>query len=116
MRKCTALLLAIVVILSCVVCAFATTKSITKGSDLSFYGNTAYVSAYVRETGSYCTISAKLYKGNSLVGSWNDSDYDLAAVSDSVSGCISGQVYSLKVTATVNGISVPISTISKTCP
>ena len=116
MKKGIVILLAVVLVLSSLSFAFAATNAITKSRSLSFSGTTANISASVQEQGSACAITARLYRGSLLIMTWSDSGDDIAAVSGSVSDCTHGQTYTLTVTATVNGVSVPIADISKTCP
>ncbi len=116
MRKAITVILALALVLSTVVFAFAGTNSIGKSSKLRFSGTTAYVEAYVRNAGSECAISAELWQGGTMINYWDDLADDEAYISGSVSGCTSGLTYTLYVYATVDGVTVNINPISKVCP
>ena len=105
-----------ILILISVNTAFAATNYVQKSRSLNFSGTTAYCDASVSQTGSEITLSAELWQGNTLIDYWDDMGTGSASISGSVSGCISGMRYKLKVYATVDGDPVSISSVTKICP
>ncbi len=116
MRKTISLLIATVLVLACISTAFAGINAISWSRSLNFSGTTAVCKASVSETGSECSISAELYQGSTLVAYWDDLAMNKASVSGNAYNCVSGLTYRLEITATVNGNSVPVSSVTKTCP
>lgn len=116
MRKYISIIIAMVLVLSAISFAFASENAVRSGRSLSFSGTTAYIDAYVRNTGSECSISAELWQGGTMVAYWDDLGDDSASVSGTVSGCTSGLTYTLYVYATVDGNTVNINPISRVCP
>ena len=115
MRRLLTVLAAVVLVLSLTAVAFAGMKASSSRS-LYFNGNTAEVSASVSQNGAVCTLTVELYRGGTRVAYWYADGIGSASVSDSVSGCISGSSYTLRVSGTVDGQTVNFSPITKTCP
>ena len=115
MKKYLSVILALLLVIAFSASAYAATM-ISKSRDLTFSGNSAIVYAYLSQSGAECELEVKLFRGGTKIGQWNDSGTGSASVSDSVSGCTSGQSYTLYVTGTVNGNSVYFSPITRTCP
>ena len=85
---------ALVVIMLFTTCVHAAMLSSTS-MDLSYSGTTANCQITVREANASIDVTMSLNK------TWT---------------CISGQAYTLEADVTVNGISVNVTPITKTCP
>ncbi|MBR0130369.1 MAG: hypothetical protein IJM08_03605 [Firmicutes bacterium] len=116
MKRKISVILVIIMVFSAIANAHAATNAIGKSSTLSFSGTTANCAASISQAGASCTLTVELYRGGTRVAYWYDADIGSASVSDTVSGCISGQTYTLRVSGTVDGVSVYYSPITKTCP
>ena len=116
MRRCIVVVLALLVVLSSLTSVFAAMDEVNQYSNLYFSGKTAYIDAYVSETGSSCSITAKLYRGSLLITTWSDSGTGSASVSGHVLDCTPGQTYILHVEGTVNGSPVSFTDVIKNCP
>ena len=88
----------------------------TKGErGLEFNGTTAQCYACVTDTGKAITVTAKLWQGTTLVGSWANTGTSFVAVSGQTA-VRNGQIYTLKVSYKINGVIYHLPDISKTCP
>ncbi len=115
MKKKTSIILVLLLVLAFSANVYASMQ-VSKSRSLTFSGTTANVSAYLSQVNAECELEVKLFRGGTRVGYWTDSDIGSAFVSDSVTGCTSGQTYTLYVSGTVDGQDVYFSPISKTCP
>lgn len=104
----------LVVILLFSTCVHAATNSVASTS-LDFSGTTATCTTTVNQLGASIDITMSLYRGTSLVKTWTKSGANKVTLSKTRS-CISGQTYTLEADVTVNGVSVNVTPITKTCP
>ena len=86
--------------------------------DLTFSGTTATCSlrVYAEYSTDSIVASVTLKQGNSTVKQWtNLSDYGFLIFSDNAN-VSHGVTYTMHVTVSINGVSYPVSDITKTCP
>ena len=105
---------ALVVIMLFTTCVHAAMLSSTS-MDLSYSGTTANCQITVREANASIDVTMELYRGSTLVKSWSKSGTNRVSLNKTWT-CISGQAYTLEADVTVNGISVNVTPITKTCP
>lgn len=84
---------------------------------LSFNGTTAFCSVICRGDSSNDTIDVTLtlYQGSSYVNSWSDSGKGRVALSGTCEA-VSGKSYKLVVDYSVNSVSKPSVSTTRTCP
>lgn len=92
-------------------------RYVTARPSLSFNGTTAFCSAFCRGDSSSDKIDATLtlYQGSSYVDSWSGSGKEQVTLSGTCEA-VSGKSYKLVVDYSVNGVSKPSVSTTKTCP
>lgn len=95
-------------------CVYAATRS-SASLALEFSGTTATCTTTVNQFGASIDISMSLYRGTALVKTWTKSGVNKVTLSKTYT-CISGQIYTLQTDVTVNGVSINVNPVTKTCP
>lgn len=96
--------------------AQATSRQISVSPSLSFSGTTATCSAIIRANKANDKISADitLWQGNSCIESWEASDSGTLTF-ESTATVDKGKSYTLKVDFSINDVTQPSVSASKTC-
>jgi len=110
--------LTMLVVLAVATTAFAVQdRSASVNVDLTFSGTAATGSVSVDGNSSSDTISVyvELWRGNILIKSWTDSG--TGSIDSSRTATVAhGKTYTLKAYATINGVSLPMASVTRTCP
>lgn len=117
MRK-TALLLAVLMVLTIPVFAFAdNTRTVQVAPRLSFSGSTATCSVrvYGENTADSITAPVKLWDGGTCLETWYPSGTGSLSFS-TTKAVTSGRQYKLTVDATINGVALTTVSTTGTCP
>ncbi len=105
----------VTVIFTSIVSAHALVAGTQRDSKLSFNGTTVQCYAYVIDPGKTITVTAKLWRGTMLIGTWSDTGNSFVDV-NGIKLAQSGQTYTLRVSYTINGVTHDLPDITKTCP
>ena len=111
-RKTIVLVLALTLLLSVVIVRAAETGH--PSVKLQFTGNTANCKGTVISSGSI-SITLELWQGSTKLVSWPGSGNGYVQISQPYT-VVSGVTYTLKLNGTINGVSFPEVSETKTCP
>ncbi len=114
-KRVIACMVIVMVMISSIVSAHALVAGSQGNSKLSFDGTTVHCYAYAVDPGKTITVTAKLWRGTLLIGTWSDTDNSFVEV-NGIKMAQSGQTYTLKVSYTINGVTYNLPDITKTCP
>ena len=117
-RRVITVILTIIVVFTVATTALAAQdRSASVNVDLTFSGTTATGSASVDGNSSSDTISVyvELWRGNTLIKSWTDSGTG-SVDSSRTANVVHNQTYTLKAYAIINGVSMPVASVTRTCP
>ena len=115
MRRIIVCTVIVATIMTSIVSAHALAMATRYKTSLDFNGSTAHCYASVMDSGKTITITAKLWRGTALIGTWSDTDNSFVEV-NGIKMAQSGQTYTLKVSYTINGVTHNLPDITKTCP
>ncbi len=104
-----------IVILTSIVSVHALTTATQRDSSLVFNGTAIECRANVIDAGKTITVTAKLWRGSTLMGTWSDTGTSFVDVFGVKMGQ-SGQTYTLTVSYTINGVTHDMPDITRTCP
>ena len=112
----TAFILAIVLVLTVPLTAFATPRATNVTPALTFKGTTASCQATVvgNSTSEYITVTMRLWRGNRLLETWTADGYGYVLMSETRT-VAQGKSYRLAVNYTINGVNQPQVYIDGTC-
>ena len=112
----TAFLLAIVLVLTVPLTAYAIPRTVAVAPELTFNGTTAYCEATVfgNSTSEYITVTMRLWRGNRLLETWTADGYGYVLMSETRT-VTQGKTYRLAVNYTINGVNQPQVYIDRTC-
>lgn len=115
MKK-TALILAIVLILSVPLTAYAAPRTIDVIPRLAFDGTTATCQANVlgNSTSEYIIVTMRLWRGNRLLATWTADGYGYVLMSETTT-VTQGKTYRLAINYSINGVNQPQVYIDRTC-
>ncbi len=102
-------------ILTSIVSAHALVMATRHTASLDFNGTAVHCYASVMDSGKTISVTAKLWRGTTLIGTWSDTDTSFVEV-NGIKMAQSGQTYTLKVSYTINGVTHVLPDITKTCP
>ena len=113
MKKQISAFFLVIAILAGIISASASTQSIGNDLGLAFNGTTATCTSSVAEIGSEIKVTMTLRQGNTQVQSWTKTDYDVVYMSEQCN-VSKGKTYTLEVSYTIDGASMPGQSITKT--
>lgn len=90
-------------------------KGVKASSKLTFSSGSAICKTEITYAGQTIKATMKLYKGSVLIGTWSDQATGSLNMTGSRTA-VSGQTYTLTVTASVNGSPISVPPITKTAP
>lgn len=116
MKRATAILLAVIIVLTIPTTAFAATTALEILPDLVFNGTTATCEVTVLgdNTTDYIEVTMKLWRGSTCLNTWTDDGYGYVFMSKSAN-VTKGQTYKLTIDVIFNGVAKPRITIDGTC-
>lgn len=111
--------LSILITLVLALCLYTNANADMKSTNivlsLTFSGTKANCEASITDYGKTINATLQLWQGNTLVKSW----YGVGTSNVVIRGTryvTSGQSYTLKVTGYVNGVPIPVKSVTKACP
>lgn len=113
-KRIVPLALALLLLLSLSVDAFAATQANNISPSLSFSGTTAYCKLTVYDPGKAIEATLELWRGSTLAASWTSSGTSRVTINESC-GVISGQTYTLKAHGAIGGAEFETTPISGQC-
>ncbi len=90
-------------------------KGVKASSKLTFSNGNAICKTEITYAGQTIQATMKLYKGSTLIGTWSGQNVGKLTLTGS-RAAISGQTYTLTITASVNGSPISVPSITKTAP
>lgn len=114
-KRIVACMMIVAIIMTSIASAHALVMATRYKTSLDFNGTTVHCYASVTDAGKTITVTAKLWRGTLLIGTWSDTDNSFVEV-NGIKMAQSGQTYTLKVSYTSNGITYYLPDITKTCP
>jgi len=112
-------ILSISLVLALVICmcapAFATTRASSIYPTLYFSGTTANCSVSISAIGKDIDATLELWRGAKKVATWSDSGQHYVTISGTYAAT-SGSTYTLKVTGTIDDVSINCVPETATCP
>ena len=118
MTKKRVILLTLMVVLVCFATEAVAKLYIAHGSvSLSFDGSQAICAAWytANSTSDALDVTLSLYRGNTLVASWNKTGTGSTSLSKRCT-VQSGKTYTLVMQCSINGVAQPTLSTTKTCP
>lgn len=112
-----AFVMALILMISMPISAFAASRTIRAKSELTFNGATATCKATVfgNDASEYLVVTMKLMYGTTCVASWSSSGYGYVYMEKTAS-VVRGRTYQLVVEVAVNGVESDPVSVTKTCP
>ena len=111
-KQVPAFFLAIVILVG-IVAQSASARTINDGFDLTFNGTTATCTFSVTKVGTNIEVTMSLWQGGQQVQSWTETGNGVVYMSEQCT-VSKGKSYTLKVSYTFNGTSMPAQSITKT--
>ena len=98
----------------CCLCQQRAAEAGSRTVNLTFNGTTVNCSGTVFDSGSI-TANLELWQGSTKLISWPGSGNGFVQISETYT-VVSGVTYTLKMNGTINGVSFPEASVTKTCP
>lgn len=117
MRKLVAVILAVLIIASPISAHAVQSRYVTPSRSLTFSGTTAHCNVSVIADSQNSTIIAtiQLWQGGTCIATWYANGLGTLNSSNTCA-VTSGLQYTLTVSATVDGATISIPSVTKTCP
>lgn len=111
-RKCICILALLGLLACCLPCHSVRAAAVYPS--LQFSGTTAICKGTVSGSGSI-SANLELWQGSTKLISWPGSGNGFVQISETYT-VVSGVTYTLKLNGTINGVSFPEASVTKTCP